>query len=139
MTTTDIRVAFDKAAQKRRSGLFRRFLRHPGGYIPLAIFVLIVLVGVLAPLLARWTRTSSTSPRPRRPQGQSTSSAATPRGATSSADSSTARARPCGARSSRSSPRSSSVFRRVSPPATSAGSSTASPPGSATRCSPSPA
>ncbi|MEU4016547.1 dipeptide/oligopeptide/nickel ABC transporter permease/ATP-binding protein [Microbacterium sp. NPDC028030] len=52
MTTTDIRVAFDKAAQKRRSGLFRRFLRHPGGYIPLAIFVLIVLVGVFAPLLA---------------------------------------------------------------------------------------
>lgn len=52
MTTTDIRVAFDRAAQKRRSSLFRRFLRHPGGYIPLAIFVLIVLVGVLAPLLA---------------------------------------------------------------------------------------
>ncbi|MGU3423920.1 dipeptide/oligopeptide/nickel ABC transporter permease/ATP-binding protein [Microbacterium paraoxydans] len=52
MTTTDIRVAFDRAAQKRRSSLFRRFLRHPGGYIPLAIFVLIVLVGVFAPLLA---------------------------------------------------------------------------------------
>ncbi|MHC9043629.1 dipeptide/oligopeptide/nickel ABC transporter permease/ATP-binding protein [Microbacterium saperdae] len=52
MTTTDIRVAFDRAAQKRRSGLFRRFLRHPGGYIPLAIFLLILLVGVLAPLLA---------------------------------------------------------------------------------------
>lgn len=52
MTTTDIRVAFDRAAQKRRSSLFRRFLRHPGGYIPLAIFLLIVLVGVLAPLLA---------------------------------------------------------------------------------------
>ena len=52
MTTTDIRVAFDRAAQKRRSGLFRRFLRHPGGYIPLAIFLLIVLVGVFAPLLA---------------------------------------------------------------------------------------
>ncbi|MEZ7754434.1 dipeptide/oligopeptide/nickel ABC transporter permease/ATP-binding protein [Microbacterium paraoxydans] len=52
MTTTDIRVAFDRAAQKRRSSLFRRFLRHPGGSIPLAIFVLIVLVGVFAPLLA---------------------------------------------------------------------------------------
>ncbi|MBS1698582.1 MAG: dipeptide/oligopeptide/nickel ABC transporter permease/ATP-binding protein [Actinobacteria bacterium] len=52
MTTTDIRVAFDRAKQRRRSGLFRRFLRHPGGYIPLAIFVLIVLVGVFAPLLA---------------------------------------------------------------------------------------
>ncbi|MGS0561019.1 dipeptide/oligopeptide/nickel ABC transporter permease/ATP-binding protein [Microbacterium aurugineum] len=52
MTTTDIRVAFDRAAQKRRSSLFRRFLRHPGGYIPLAIFLLIVLVGVFAPLLA---------------------------------------------------------------------------------------
>ena len=52
MTTTDIRVAFDRAAQKRRSSLFRRFLRHPGGYIPLAIFVLIVLVWVFAPLLA---------------------------------------------------------------------------------------
>ncbi|WP_136054908.1 dipeptide/oligopeptide/nickel ABC transporter permease/ATP-binding protein [Microbacterium sp. K24] len=52
MTTTDIRVAFDRAAQKRRSGLLRRFLRHPGGYIPLAIFLLIVLVGILAPLLA---------------------------------------------------------------------------------------
>lgn len=52
MTTTDIRVAFDRAAQKRRSSLFRRFLRHPGGYLPLAIFVLIVLVGVFAPLLA---------------------------------------------------------------------------------------
>ncbi|MBP5801190.1 dipeptide/oligopeptide/nickel ABC transporter permease/ATP-binding protein [Microbacterium maritypicum] len=52
MTTTDIRVAFDRAAQKRRSSLFRRFLRHPGGYIPLAIFVLIVLVGIFAPLLA---------------------------------------------------------------------------------------
>ncbi|MGO4487959.1 dipeptide/oligopeptide/nickel ABC transporter permease/ATP-binding protein [Microbacterium sp. 2RAF4] len=52
MTTTDIRVAFDRAAQKRRSSLFRRFLRHPGGYIPLGIFVLIVLVGVFAPLLA---------------------------------------------------------------------------------------
>ena len=52
MTTTDIRVAFDRAKQKRRSGLFRRFLRHPGGYIPLAIFLLIVLVGVFAPLLA---------------------------------------------------------------------------------------
>ncbi|WP_259614212.1 dipeptide/oligopeptide/nickel ABC transporter permease/ATP-binding protein [Microbacterium paraoxydans] len=51
-TTTDIRVAFDRAAQKRRSSLFRRFLRHPGGYLPLAIFVLIVLVGVFAPLLA---------------------------------------------------------------------------------------
>ncbi|WP_136044774.1 ABC transporter permease, partial [Microbacterium sp. K41] len=52
MTTTDIRVAFDRAAQKRRSSLFRRFLRHPGGYLPLAIFLLIVLVGVFAPLLA---------------------------------------------------------------------------------------
>jgi len=52
MTTTDIRVAFDRARQRRRSGLFRRFLRHPGGFIPLAIFVLIVLVGVFAPLLA---------------------------------------------------------------------------------------
>lgn len=52
MTTTDIRVAFDRAAQKRRSGLFRRFLRHPGGFIPLAIFAAVVLVGVLAPLLA---------------------------------------------------------------------------------------
>ncbi|MBO9624808.1 MAG: dipeptide/oligopeptide/nickel ABC transporter permease/ATP-binding protein [Microbacterium sp.] len=52
MTTTDIRVAFDRAAQRRRSSLFRRFLRHPGGYIPLAIFLLIVLVGVFAPLLA---------------------------------------------------------------------------------------
>ncbi|GAA1134162.1 dipeptide/oligopeptide/nickel ABC transporter permease/ATP-binding protein [Microbacterium natoriense] len=52
MTTTDIRVEFDRAAQKRRSSLFRRFLRHPGGYIPLAIFLLIVLVGVFAPLLA---------------------------------------------------------------------------------------
>ena len=52
MTTTDIRVAFDRARQRRRSGLFRRFLRHPGGYIPLGIFVLIVLVGVFAPLLA---------------------------------------------------------------------------------------
>lgn len=52
MTTTDIRVAFDRAAQKRRSSLFRRFLRYPGGSIPLAIFVLIVLVGVFAPLLA---------------------------------------------------------------------------------------
>ncbi|MBN9156487.1 MULTISPECIES: dipeptide/oligopeptide/nickel ABC transporter permease/ATP-binding protein [unclassified Microbacterium] len=52
MTTTDIRVAFDRARQRRRSGLFRRFLRHPGGYIPLGIFVLIVLVGVAAPLLA---------------------------------------------------------------------------------------
>ena len=52
MTTTDIRVAFDRAKQRRRSGLFRRFLRHPGGWIPLAVFVLIVLVGVFAPLLA---------------------------------------------------------------------------------------
>ncbi|WP_091231280.1 dipeptide/oligopeptide/nickel ABC transporter permease/ATP-binding protein [Microbacterium sp. 3J1] len=52
MTTTDIRVAFDRAAQKRRSGLLRRFLRHPGGLIPLIVFVLIVLVGVFAPLLA---------------------------------------------------------------------------------------
>ncbi|WEK62499.1 MAG: dipeptide/oligopeptide/nickel ABC transporter permease/ATP-binding protein [Candidatus Microbacterium colombiense] len=52
MTTTDIRVAFDRAAQKRRSSLLRRFLRHPGGYIPLAIFLLILLVGVFAPLLA---------------------------------------------------------------------------------------
>ncbi len=52
MTTTDIRVAFDRAAQKRRSGLFRRFLRHPGGFIPLAIFAAVVLVGVFAPLLA---------------------------------------------------------------------------------------
>ncbi|GAT72448.1 hypothetical protein MHM582_0921 [Microbacterium sp. HM58-2] len=52
MTTTDIRVAFDRAAQKRRSGLLRRFLRHPGGFVPLAIFLLIVLVGVFAPLLA---------------------------------------------------------------------------------------
>jgi peptide/nickel transport system permease protein len=52
MTTTDIRVAFDRAAQKRRSSLFRRFLRHPGGSIPLAIFTGVVLVGVLAPLLA---------------------------------------------------------------------------------------
>jgi ABC-type dipeptide/oligopeptide/nickel transport system ATPase component/ABC-type dipeptide/oligopeptide/nickel transport system permease subunit len=52
MTTTDIRVAFDRAAQKRRSGLFRRFLRHPGGFIPLAILTLIVLVGVFAPMLA---------------------------------------------------------------------------------------
>ena len=52
MTTTDIRVAFDRAAQKRRASLFRRFLRHPGGYIPLAIFLLILLVGVFAPLLA---------------------------------------------------------------------------------------
>ncbi|MFS0911576.1 dipeptide/oligopeptide/nickel ABC transporter permease/ATP-binding protein [Microbacterium sp. 179-I 3D2 NHS] len=52
MTTTDIRVAFDRAAQKRRSSLFRRFLRHPGGFIPLAIFAVIVLVGVFAPLLA---------------------------------------------------------------------------------------
>ncbi len=52
MTTTDIRVAYDKAAQKRRSGLLVRFLRHPGGFIPLAIFTLIVLVGVFAPLLA---------------------------------------------------------------------------------------
>ncbi|WP_226532381.1 dipeptide/oligopeptide/nickel ABC transporter permease/ATP-binding protein [Microbacterium paraoxydans] len=52
MTTTDIRVAFDRAAQKRRSSLYRRFLRHPGGYVPLAIFLLIVLVGVFAPLLA---------------------------------------------------------------------------------------
>jgi ABC-type dipeptide/oligopeptide/nickel transport system ATPase component/ABC-type dipeptide/oligopeptide/nickel transport system permease subunit len=52
MTTTDIRVAFDRAAQKRRTSLFRRFLRHPGGFIPLAILTLIVLVGVFAPLLA---------------------------------------------------------------------------------------
>jgi len=52
MTTTDIRVAFDEAAQKRRSGLLRRFLRHPGGIIPLVIFLLIMLAGVLAPLLA---------------------------------------------------------------------------------------
>lgn len=52
MTTTDIRVSFDRAALKRRSGLFRRFLRHPGGAIPLAIFALVVLVGVFAPLLA---------------------------------------------------------------------------------------
>lgn len=52
MTTTDIRVAFDRAAQKRRSSLFRRFLRHPGGWIPLAILLAVVLVGVFAPLLA---------------------------------------------------------------------------------------
>ena len=52
MTTTDIRVAFDRAKLKRRSGLFRRFLRHPGGYVPLTVFLLIVLVGAFAPLLA---------------------------------------------------------------------------------------
>ncbi|MDQ4214566.1 dipeptide/oligopeptide/nickel ABC transporter permease/ATP-binding protein [Microbacterium capsulatum] len=52
MTTTDIRVAYDRARQRRRSGLFRRFLRHPGGYLPLALFLLIVLAGVSAPLLA---------------------------------------------------------------------------------------
>ncbi|WP_295010245.1 dipeptide/oligopeptide/nickel ABC transporter permease/ATP-binding protein [uncultured Microbacterium sp.] len=52
MTTTDIRVAYERARRRRRSGLLLRFLRHPGGIVPLAVFVLIVLVGVFAPLLA---------------------------------------------------------------------------------------
>jgi ABC-type dipeptide/oligopeptide/nickel transport system permease subunit len=88
MTTTDIRVAFDRDRQRRRSGLFRRFLRHPGGYIPLGIFVLVVLVGVFAPLLAPMDPNSSTSPPPRRRRPPRTCSAPTRPGATSSAGSS---------------------------------------------------
>lgn len=102
MTTTDIRVAFDRAAQKRRSSLFRRFLRHPGGYIPLAIFVLIVLVGIFAPLLAPMDpnfvdlSAAKAAPGPEHLLGGDST------GRTSSAASSTAPAPRSGARSSRS-------------------------------------
>lgn len=102
MTTTDIRVAFDRAAQKRRSSLFRRFLRHPGGYIPLAIFVLIVLVGIFAPLLAPMDPNFVDLSAAKAAPGRSICWAATPPGGTSSAASSTAPAPRSGARSSRS-------------------------------------
>jgi len=51
MSATTLTGTLDPA-RARRSGLFRRFLRKPAGVIPLAVFVLIVLVAVFAPLLA---------------------------------------------------------------------------------------
>ncbi|WP_197061113.1 dipeptide/oligopeptide/nickel ABC transporter permease/ATP-binding protein [Microbacterium mangrovi] len=51
MSATTLTGALDPS-RARRAGLFARFLRRPAGVIPFAIFLLIVLVAIFAPLLA---------------------------------------------------------------------------------------
>ncbi|WP_110588442.1 dipeptide/oligopeptide/nickel ABC transporter permease/ATP-binding protein [Microbacterium suaedae] len=52
MTTTDVRMFRERDERARRSRLLRRFLRHPGGFIPASVFLFVVLVAVFAPWLS---------------------------------------------------------------------------------------
>ncbi len=51
MSATTLTGALDPQ-RARRGGLLARFLRRPGGVIPLVIFLLVLLVAIFAPLLA---------------------------------------------------------------------------------------
>lgn len=51
MTATTLTGAIDPQ-RARSSGLLRRFLRRPAGIVPLIVFLLVLLAGIFAPLLA---------------------------------------------------------------------------------------